>query len=413
MEIINFVGQNTLEKKSSGFFKKTSGSFNISFNERKNAKKNEVEYSFDVPSAESYFTAGKVRQSVSVKSILSAIGHGCSSAGSFTVKHIKGVLITLALLAAAGTGAFFALRTINYSINHTGPVTFDAENKADIEALDLSMVAFALNNSTIGGNTVDDELSELVALFDQPVTFQNYKVVAGDTISGIAKKFGLSNISTLISINKIENVRFLAAGQKLKIPSRDGIMYTVVAGDTLQSIIEKHSIRMETLLDVNELSSEVLSIGQELFLPGVGLDQTTLRNAMGELFKLPIHASFRWTSDYGNRIDPIKGVQSFHTGTDMACPTGTPIYASMSGTVVYTGISNVFGKYVIIDHGNGYKTLYAHMSKIIATKGQFVGQNTKIGLVGSTGYSTGPHLHFTVYKNGNLVNPMSVLNKSK
>ena len=85
----------------------------------------------------------------------------------------------------------------------------------------------------------------------------------------------------------------------------------------------------------------------------------------------------------------------------------------MSGTVVFTGISNVFGKYVIIDHGNGYKTLYAHMSKIIATKGQFVGQNTKIGLVGSTGYSTGPHLHFTVYKNGNLVNPMSVLNKSK
>jgi murein DD-endopeptidase MepM/ murein hydrolase activator NlpD len=94
----------------------------------------------------------------------------------------------------------------------------------------------------------------------------------------------------------------------------------------------------------------------------------------------------------------------------MACPTGTPILAAMSGKVTTTGINRVYGNYVIIDHGNGYQTLYAHMSKIIASKGQWVSQGTRIGLVGSTGYSTGPHLHFTVYKNGNTINPMSVLN---
>lgn len=402
-----------MEKKSAGFFKKTSGSFNISSKKRNNASKREVEFSFDFPSNESHFTAGKVHNSISVKTILCSIGYGCTSTFSFMRKHFKGILIALALLGVAATGTYFGVKYYNYKINHTGPVALDIENPVDFESLDESMSVFALNNSFAEDEYLGDEIAELAALFDQPVTFQNYKVVAGDTISGIAKKFGLSNISTLISINKIENVRYLVAGQKIKIPSRDGIMYTVVAGDTLQSIVEKNNIRMETVLDVNELSSETLTVGQELFLPGVGLDQTTLRNAMGELFKLPIHTSFRWSSDYGSRIDPIKNVQSFHTGTDMACPTGTPIYASMSGTVVYTGISNVFGKYVIIDHGNGYKTLYAHMSKIIATKGQFVGQNTKIGLVGSTGYSTGPHLHFTVYKNGNLVNPMTVLNKSK
>ena len=114
-------------------------------------------------------------------------------------------------------------------------------------------------------------------------------------------------------------------------------------------------------------------------------------------------------SSAGLRIDPIAGVKSFHTGTDMACPTGTPILAAMSGRVTTTGINRVYGNYVIIDHGNGYQTLYAHMSKIIASKGQWVSQGTRIGLVGSTGYSTGPHLHFTVYKNGKLIDPMTVL----
>ena len=139
------------------------------------------------------------------------------------------------------------------------------------------------------------------------------------------------------------------------------------------------------------------------------MDAAALKNAMGELFRIPISAKFRWTSPFGYRIDPISGVRSFHTGTDMACPTGTPILAAMSGKVVKTGQTRVYGNYVIIDHGNGYQTLYAHMSKIIASKGQWVSQGTRIGLVGSTGYSTGPHLHFTVYKNGKLVDPMTVL----
>ena len=93
----------------------------------------------------------------------------------------------------------------------------------------------------------------------------------------------------------------------------------------------------------------------------------------------------------------------------MACPTGTPIYAAMSGKVIHAGWSNIFGNYIIVDHGNGYQTLYGHMSKILARNGQRVSQGTRIGLVGSTGYSTGPHLHFTVYKNGKLVDPLTLL----
>lgn len=411
MEIINFTSQNLSEKKS-GFFKKTSGSFSVFSNNRKNELKNEVEYSINFPSSKSHFSAGKVYNPLSLKTILCSIGYACTKTFSFIKTHFVKFIISFFVFVVLITLSVFATKVYTYKVNHTGPVLFDAKNKVEINALDQMMNDFALKNSFYDEEGFE-EMAELAALFEQPVTFQNYKVVAGDTISGIAKKFGLSNISTLISINKIENVRYLVAGQKIKIPSRDGIIYTVKKGDTLESIVQKNNIRMETVLDVNELSSENLNIGQELFLPGVGLDSATLKNAMGEIFKLPIHSSFRWTSPYGNRIDPIKNVKSFHTGTDMACATGTPIYASMTGKVVYTGISNVFGKYVIIDHANGYKTLYAHMSKIIAVKGQTVGQNTKIGLVGSTGYSTGPHLHFTVYKNGEAIDPMTVLNKSK
>ena len=340
------------------------------------------------------------------------LGGAVTQSGVFIKDNAKRLCIIIVSAVVFGTVLFFSINLINHHINHTGPVLLDSDSATDIENLNKLMAKFALDGSVDydeSGNLLDVESASKTVNFTQPVSYQTYKVRSGDTISGIAKKFGLTNISTLISVNDIGNVRQLAAGQKLKIPSIDGIIYTVKKGDSLSSITEKYKISLEQLLDVNELSSETLTAGQQLFLPGAAMDASALRNAMGELFKLPISAKFRWSSPYGNRIDPIAGVQSFHTGTDMACPTGTPILAAMSGKVTTTGLNRVYGNYVIIDHGNGYQTLYAHMSKIIASKGQWVSQGTRIGLVGSTGYSTGPHLHFTVYKNGKLIDPMTVL----
>ena len=307
-----------------------------------------------------------------------------------------------------------AIFTTNYILSHTKAISINDEEAFDIASLDKLMAAFALEtteqvdeNGIILGESTAVSLSAL----SQPVEYQNYTVKSGDTISGIAIKFGLKNISTLISVNDIGNVRTLAAGQKLKIPSIDGIVYSVKKGDSLSSIATANNIKLEILLDVNELTSETLTAGQVLFLPGVGLDQKTLQSRMGELFILPISASFRWSSPYGWRADPFTGVQSFHTGTDMACPEGTPILAAMSGKIAEVGNNRTYGNYIIINHNNGYQTVYAHMSKTIAKKGQWVSQGTKIGLVGSTGYSTGPHLHFMVYKNGNRIDPMTVLKK--
>lgn len=408
MEIINFV-QGSPRNRKTNFISKISLPVR---NVPHTVKRKSITYETYTTGLRT-FAPQKVKKSVSAKSFFQIIGSTLTSFTHLLAKNIKTVLISFAISLAIVTALVFTAKLVQKKINFTNPLQLQKEDSLDIENLNKLMASFALEgtlNVDEKGNILDGNANvNALQLFTEPVTFRTYTVASGDTISGIAKKFGLTNISTLISVNDIGNVRQLAAGQKLKIPSIDGIIYTVKSGDSLNSIVTKYGVKLESLIDVNELTTEILQKGQQLFIPGIGLDSQTLRNAMGDMFKLPISEKFRWSSPYGSRIDPIAGVKSFHTGVDMACPTGTPILASMSGRVTTTGINRVYGNYVIIDHGNGYQTLYAHMSKIIATKGQWVSQGTRIGLVGSTGYSTGPHLHFTVYKNGKLVNPMTVL----
>lgn len=407
MEIINYV-QN--DRKKSGFSFPKFNRINSSKEKSSYKDSHSVMYSGYSTELKS-FSAAKVKISFSLPNILKIVGSLVSDFFETIKSNIKKIVISSLIILAFCAVSFLAAKIAVHKKNYTGALKLNMEDSLSVETLNKMMESFAMEGTEIdeNGNLLDSVSANQI--FSEPVTFQNYTVKSGDTISGIAKKFGLKNISTLISVNDIGNVRQLAAGQKLKIPSVDGIIYTVKSGDTLDAIVSKYNASLGQILDVNDLDSSILTNGQQLFLPGIGLDSQTLKNALGDLFMLPIQTKFRWTSPYGYRIDPIANVKSFHTGTDMACPTGTPILAAMSGKVVTAGQNRVYGNYVILDHGNGYQTVYAHMSKIIATKGQWVSQGTRIGLVGSTGYSTGPHLHFTVYKNGKLIDPMTVLNK--
>ena len=120
----------------------------------------------------------------------------------------------------------------------------------------------------------------------------------------------------------------------------------------------------------------------------------------------------RVTSEFGNRIDPITGKRKGHTGMDLAVPTGTPIRAALPGTVTVSKYNaGGYGYYVCIDHGNGLATLYGHCSKLLAKVGQTVEAGDIIALSGSTGRSTGPHLHFEVRVNGERTNPRAYLPK--
>lgn len=115
------------------------------------------------------------------------------------------------------------------------------------------------------------------------------------------------------------------------------------------------------------------------------------------------------TSSYGYRVHPITGNYSFHNGVDLAVGQGTPIYASRSGYVTTATYNYAYGYYVTINHMDGFSSLYAHMTHYIVGNGDYVSQGQTIGYVGSTGYSTGPHLHFTIYYNGSTVNPMEYI----
>lgn len=117
----------------------------------------------------------------------------------------------------------------------------------------------------------------------------------------------------------------------------------------------------------------------------------------------------RLTSGYGYRIHPISGVRTFHNGIDIAASTGTGVYSYASGTVIAVGQDNTLGKYIAIDHGNGLVTRYLHLSKFNVSKGDKVSTGDRIGSVGNTGYSTGPHLHFEVIKNGSYQNPWNYI----
>jgi len=116
----------------------------------------------------------------------------------------------------------------------------------------------------------------------------------------------------------------------------------------------------------------------------------------------------KMASGYGYRIHPIYKVRKMHWGTDFSAPTGTPIYATGDGKVTtYKRSRSGYGRHIVIDHGFGYKTLYAHMNKIEVRRGQRVKRGDVIGYIGSTGSSTAPHLHYEVMKDGRKINPIN------
>jgi murein DD-endopeptidase MepM/ murein hydrolase activator NlpD len=237
---------------------------------------------------------------------------------------------------------------------------------------------------------------------------REYVLQKGDTIDSVARRYGLRRDS-IISMNGISNVKRIKAGSRLKLPNQDGVIHVVAAGDSLNAIAKRYKVGVNALLDANSLDSYVLKSGQSLFVPGGKLDGALLREALGDLFGWPVRG--RITSPWGYRIDPIAHVRRFHYGLDIMGAEGTRINAALDGRVVDSGYNGNFGNYVILAHSGGFQTAYAHLSAISVKKGESVGRGQKIGEMGNTGYSTGTHLHFSVYRNGKAMNPGNYLSK--
>lgn len=155
--------------------------------------------------------------------------------------------------------------------------------------------------------------------------------------------------------------------------------------------------------------NELLKKSNELANQIQGLQKNFTRYSSGKMM-WPLPSSRRITSPFGTRIHPISKTKKTHHGIDIAGNMGSPILAAKEGRVIVSGWQGGYGNVVIIDHGGGIASVYAHCSSLIARVGQNVRQGEVIAKVGSTGYSTGPHLHFEVRKNGAVVNPLNYTN---
>ncbi len=221
----------------------------------------------------------------------------------------------------------------------------------------------------------------------------SYKVKPGDTLYNIARDHGI-NISTILDFNNINNPRNLRAGSTIVFPQPDGLFYTVKPGDSMAYIAKLFFAPVDRLLAANSMSSrDLIHPGQTIFVPGSIINMYQY---------IPVSRAYRWpvygliSSYYGWRTHPISREMSFHSGLDIAAPQGAPIFAAGSGVVTFVGDNGGYGLMVELAHDNGMKTRYAHMSHISVYEGQRVLTGSLIGRIGSTGLSTGPHLHFEV-----------------
>jgi len=262
----------------------------------------------------------------------------------------------------------------------------------------------------------------------------DYTVVSGDAIFRIAKSYNISPETLLWSNYSVlqDNPHYLAVDQTLTIPPTDGIWYQWKEGDTLQGVADKYKADVQDIVlwfgNKLDLTNPTITTGTYIMIPGgerelqqwvvptipvgrAGVISSVLGPGSCDTSGLGYYGTgfFVWPAD--NHYLSGNDYWSGHLAIDIAAGDGAPIYASDGGLVVYSGwISGGYGNMIMIDHGNGYQTLYAHMSSLATRCGSAVGQGQVIGYAGMTGgTSTGPHLHFEIRYLGGFVSPWDYL----
>lgn len=315
------------------------------------------------------------------------------------------VIISLAVTSFSN-GATFTPAAMSYSDDYIAAYSLPG----DILVSDVDGYLVKINPQTQDSNRI--------GLTDYAVhTIEN-----GETLSAIAMNYGVT-VKTIMWENGIYNANSIRSGQSLIIPPVDGISYKVNSGDNLEKIAKKYEISVDSIVAQNGLDSEVIQKGQSLFLPGaeplyptVAVDYraTTVNRADRSISTAapstdaPAAGKF---FIYPTRGKVSQGFRSGHYAIDIADRSKPAVWAAGGGTVekASTGTwGGGYGNHVIIDHGNGLKTLYGHLSTVNVYEGQWVDQGTVIGIMGNTGRvygATGIHLHWEVILNGIKQNP--------
>ncbi len=285
------------------------------------------------------------------------------------------------------------------------PINSDIEEGSEngvsgVNAIDITQVEPYNAIGFIGG-----DYAASISTANTRTSIEYYIVKKGDAPGSIAQEFGIS-LETLLWANNLSSRSVIRPGDRLTILPVSGVAHTVKKGDTLAAIAKKYNADTEKIREFNHLNNDALSLGQVVVVPGgkiiyvppptytSGYTASRSYESSGKLF-WPV-PSRRITQYYSWR----------HPGLDIGLPTGSAIAAAEDGIVIYSGWGTGYGYEVLIDHGTGIKTRYAHASRLYVKKGDAVARGQTIALSGNTGWSTGPHLHFEIYDGNVRRNPL-------
>lgn len=290
-----------------------------------------------------------------------------------------------------------------------GPIII--ENNPFIQSFEGSAKNFQA--AVVTYNPYESSLSTIISIKPRD-KIVNYEVLGGDTLASIAKKFEIS-IDTMKWANNLKT-DIIKPGQILKISPVTGIVHKVASGENIYTIAKKYKTEAQKIVnfpfnDFADLDTFALTAGQTVYVPD-GIIEEEKPKYIVPKYIAQIQAGVKGSSNF---IWPTSGIITqnpvwYHMAIDIANPSMPAVLASDTGTVIYADCLNWgYGCHVIIDHGNGYQTLYGHLSSIGVSAGQVISQGQRLGVMGSTGRSSGIHLHFEVRSGGGLLNPLSFL----
>ncbi|MEI7542589.1 MAG: peptidoglycan DD-metalloendopeptidase family protein [bacterium] len=280
-------------------------------------------------------------------------------------------------------------------VNVVGTVTIDKNSYVGLSKYDKGLAFAYLEKKFKGKN----------------VTISLYKVKKRENYWGIAKQNKI-NIDTIIGANpELENLKAFL-NKQLVILSKKGIIHEVISvGETPKKLAELYKVNVEEIKTNNNLFFGIAFKGDLIFVPDTKpvyiSDNLKRLYAERNMFRSPL--SGRYTSLMGVRIHPVTGQKSIHQGVDIKAKMGSWVGAAADGKVMYAGWGGNLGNCIKIVHKDGYMTVYGHLSKIFVKNGQTVFAGKLIAKTGNTGRTTGPHLHFAIFKNEKLQDPLKYL----
>ena len=240
-----------------------------------------------------------------------------------------------------------------------------------------------------------------------PLTIYSYQPREGDSLIQLAAVFNLT-IDAIATLNNLENIHDFDTESPLLIPSNPGLFLHQDSRSSWNQALERELAGQESV-ELRLLFGD-RKAGIRYF-PGLYLPEQIRLRFVKQLFLPPLETMYV-TSPFGYRHHPFTGQWELHVGTDYRAPVGTPVKSCADGTILSTGELEDYGKYIIINHRNGYSSMYGHLHTILVGRGQQVAEGETIATSGNSGLSTGPHLHFEIRKNGLPQNPENLLSKS-